>query len=91
MVVYMKMVNLTFDDSLNTADIRSDSISPPTALLWAYYYLALHLSHPLHPNPSPSRSLDLLDKALRHTPTLPEIFMANGMVLKRAGDPLGAA
>ncbi|KAK8854865.1 hypothetical protein IAR55_003604 [Kwoniella newhampshirensis] len=68
-----------------------DSISPPTVLLWAYYYLALHLSHPLHPNPSHARALQLLDLALDHTPTLPELYMAKAMVLKRAGDPLGAA
>jgi len=68
-----------------------DSSSPPTALLWAYYYLALHISHPLHPNPSPARSLDLLSLAAEHTPTLPEIYMARAMVLKRAGDPQGAA
>ncbi|OCF40829.1 peptide alpha-N-acetyltransferase [Kwoniella heveanensis CBS 569] len=67
------------------------SISPPTVLLWAYYYLALHLSHPLHPNPSHTRSLKLLDLALAHTPTLPELYMAKAMVLKRAGDALGAA
>ena len=69
----------------------TDSTAPPTALLWAYYYHALHLSHPLHPNPSASRSLDLISKAHNHTPTLPEVYMAQAMVLKRAGDPLGAA
>jgi Flp pilus assembly protein TadD len=35
--------------------------------------------------------LDLLSKALEHTPTLPEIYMARALVLKRAGDPQGAA
>jgi peptide alpha-N-acetyltransferase len=68
-----------------------DSVAPPTTLLWAYYYLALHLSHPLHPSPSHKRSLDLLSMALEHTPTLPEVYMAQAMVLKRAGDPQGAA
>lgn len=71
--------------------LRSDSISPPTVLLWAYYFLALHLSHPAHPKPAYKRSLDLLDTALVHTPTLPEIYMARAMVLKRAGDPAQAA
>ena len=65
--------------------------APPTTLLWAYYYLALHSVHPLHPNPSYSRSLDLLQHALNHTPTLPEVYMAKALVLKRAGDPLLAA
>lgn len=69
----------------------ADATAPPTALLWGYYYLALHLSHPLHPNPSFKRSLDLLEVALKHTPTLPEVYMAKAMVLKRAGNPMAAA
>ncbi|ORY35432.1 NMDA receptor-regulated protein 1-domain-containing protein [Naematelia encephala] len=74
------------------ASLHNDAtIAPPTTLLWAYYYLALHLSHPSHPNPSPDRSLKLLGIALEHTPTLPELYMAKAMVLKRAGDPYGAA
>lgn len=76
---------------LDLLNINAESTAPPTTLLWAYYYLALHLSHPLHPNPSHERSLDLLEMALEHTPTLPEVYMAKAMVLKRAGDPLGAA
>lgn len=69
----------------------ADSIPPPTTLLWAYYFLALHLAHPSNTTPSHPRALDLLQKALDHTPTLPEIYMARAMVLKRAGDPMGAA
>lgn len=73
------------------ASQETEVISPPTMLLWLYYYLALHLAHPTHPSADYVRSLDLLDTALRHTPTLPEIYMAQAMVLKRAGDPDGAA
>lgn len=71
--------------------LTSDTVPPPTTLLWAYYYLALHLVHPLHPNPDHARSLKLLDLALVHTPTLPELYMAKALVLKRAGDPAAAA
>jgi tetratricopeptide (TPR) repeat protein len=69
----------------------SDSIPPPTTLLWAYYFLALHIAHPLNPSSDYERALSLLSKALDHTPTLPEILMAKAKVLKRAGDPQGAA
>lgn len=51
----------------------------------------MHLVHPLRPKAEHARALELLDVALKHTPTLPEIYMAKAMVLKRAGDPLGAA
>ena len=70
---------------------NDETVAPPTTLLWAYYFYALHLAHPLHPSPSFQRSLDLLEKANEHTPTLPEVYMAQAKVLKRAGDPLGAA
>ncbi|GFZ49424.1 hypothetical protein JCM24511_07544 [Saitozyma sp. JCM 24511] len=79
--------NLQKDVSLHA----DDSLAPPTTLLWAYYYLALHLAHPLNPSPAFKRALDLLSIALEHTPTLPEIHMAKAMVLKRAGDVQGAA
>jgi tetratricopeptide (TPR) repeat protein len=75
----------------STSASDSQPISPPTMLLWLYYYLALHLAHPAHTTPDYARSLKLLETALEHTPTLPEIHMAKAMVLKRAGDPDGAA
>jgi HEAT repeat protein len=70
---------------------RIDTTPPPTTLLWAYYFLALHLAHPRHPSPDHIRALELLDKAIEHTPTLPELYMARAMVLKRAGDATSAA
>ncbi|KAI0698059.1 N-terminal acetyltransferase A, auxiliary subunit [Cerioporus squamosus] len=36
-------------------------------------------------------ALELLDEAITHTPTLPELYMLKARVLKRAGDPFGAA
>jgi peptide alpha-N-acetyltransferase len=45
----------------------------------------------LHPNPNHKRSLELLEVALKHTPTLPELHMAKALVLKRAGDVDAAA
>lgn len=68
-----------------------ETIAAPTTLLWAYYFLALHITHPLQPSPDCARALELLDSALEHTPTLPEIYMAKAKVLKRAGDVQAAA
>ncbi|KAF8508577.1 NMDA receptor-regulated protein 1-domain-containing protein [Hysterangium stoloniferum] len=67
----------------------------PTVHIWILYFLALHYSaRPLSPD-APSRdlarSLELLEQAIKHTPTLPELFMGKARVLKRAGDPFGAA
>jgi peptide alpha-N-acetyltransferase len=77
----------TFGSSANV----SDTVPPPTTLLWAYYYLALHVVHPLHPNPNHAHALELINLALAHTPTLPELYMAKALVLKRAGDAGAAA
>ncbi|EIW77090.1 N-terminal acetyltransferase A, auxiliary subunit [Coniophora puteana RWD-64-598 SS2] len=59
----------------------------PTARLWALYFLAQHHSH----LGAYSTALELLDAAMAHTPTLPELYMARARVLKRVGDPYGAA
>lgn len=60
---------------------------PPTTYLWTLYFLAQHHScvgdH--------ARALALLDTALAHTPTLPDLLMFRARVLKRLGDPFGAA
>ena len=55
--------------------------------IWTLYFLAQHHSHLGRHD----RALALLDTALVHTPTLPELYMFRGRVLKRAGDPYGAA
>lgn len=63
-----------------------DSIEPTTCL-WALYLLAQHHSYlGRH-----KQALEILDVAITHTPTLPELYMTRARVLKRAGDPHGAA
>ena len=60
---------------------------PPTTYLWTLYFLAQHYSFV----GQHAKSLSLLETALQHTPTLPELFMFKARVLKRLGDPYGAA
>ncbi|KAF8842021.1 N-terminal acetyltransferase A, auxiliary subunit [Paxillus ammoniavirescens] len=65
----------------------SPAASPdPTYYLWTLYFLAQHYSF-LGRHES---SLEILSTAIEHTPTLPELYMMKGRVLKRAGDPYGA-
>ncbi|KAF8180397.1 NMDA receptor-regulated protein 1-domain-containing protein [Pholiota molesta] len=59
----------------------------PTNYLWTLYFLAQHYSF----LSQPSKSLELLEIAIAHTPTLPELHLARARALKRAGDPIGAA
>lgn len=65
----------------------SESDEPPTTYLWTLYFLAQHHSFLSRHR----RSLSLLDLALQHTPTLPELYTCKARVLKRAGDLYGAA
>lgn len=63
-----------------------DTSESPTTYIWTLYLLAQHYSY--------LRRFDLalatLDDAIKHTPTLPELFTCKGRVLKRAGDLVGA-
>jgi tetratricopeptide (TPR) repeat protein len=55
--------------------------------VWTLYFQALHYSYRgLH-----DRAIQLLEKSIAHTPTLPELYMAKARNLKRAGDYIGAA
>jgi N-alpha-acetyltransferase 15/16, NatA auxiliary subunit len=68
----------------SSSDFPSDE--PPTTYLWTLYFLAQHYSSLR----KPTRALSLLDLALNHTPTLPELYTCKARVLKRAGDYFGA-
>jgi N-alpha-acetyltransferase 15/16, NatA auxiliary subunit len=60
---------------------------PPTTYLWTLYFLAQHYSF----LGQHARSLSLLELAITHTPSLPELHTCRARVLKRAGDPYGSA
>ncbi|KAF7289948.1 hypothetical protein MIND_01370000 [Mycena indigotica] len=73
--------------ALETFKSSSEPDVEPTSYLWTLYFLAQHHSYlGRH-----AQALQFLDDAISHTPTLPELHMLRGRVLKRAGDPLGAA
>ena len=59
----------------------------PSEYIWALYFLAQHYSF----LGNHKKAVELLDEAIAHTPTLPELYMFKARVLKRAGDPFGAA
>ncbi|KAJ7695429.1 NMDA receptor-regulated protein 1a [Mycena rosella] len=76
-----KFSSTSLEPSSSTTDIE------PTTYLWTLYFLAQHHSYlGRH-----SQALKMLELALAHTPTLPELHMFKGRVLKRAGDLLGGA
>ena len=61
---------------------------PPTTLVWTLYFLGQHYAT------SPktfAKAIEYIERAISHTPTLPELYMVHARVLKRAGDLLGAS
>ncbi|KAG1759844.1 N-terminal acetyltransferase A, auxiliary subunit, partial [Suillus placidus] len=61
-----------------------DSVEP-TTYLWALYLLTQHHSYlGCH-----KQALEILDIAIAHTPTLPELYMTWARALKWAGDLSG--
>jgi N-alpha-acetyltransferase 15/16, NatA auxiliary subunit len=60
--------------------------SDPTVYVWALYFLSQHYST-LN---QPEKALELINLAIEHTPTLPELYTCKGRIYKRAGDPYTA-
>lgn len=77
-----------YDPSHNARAEGSNGVvtEPPTSYLWALYFLAQHQSY----LKNYQEALTIIDVAIEHTPTLPELYSCKARLLKRAGDPLGA-
>ena len=56
---------------------------PPTCLLWTYYYV----SQQYDAKEDYVAALELVNKAIEHTPTLIELFTLKGKIYKHAGNP----
>ncbi|KAL0091618.1 NMDA receptor-regulated protein 1-domain-containing protein [Phycomyces blakesleeanus] len=54
---------------------------PPTAYLWTLYYLAQHYDY----HRQTDKALETIEKAIQHTPTVVELYMTKGKILKHAG------
>ncbi|KAJ3822659.1 NMDA receptor-regulated protein 1-domain-containing protein [Lentinula raphanica] len=74
-------------DTSPDSSVPSSSSTEPTTYLWSLYFLAQHYSY----LSEHTKALDLLDTAMSHTPTLPELYTCRARTLKRAGDFYGAS
>jgi tetratricopeptide (TPR) repeat protein len=82
-----KMVENIVESALAEFASNQSASADPTNHLWTLYFLAQHYSYLSRP----TQALEIVDQALAHTPTLPELLTCKGRILKRAGDLLGAA
>lgn len=55
---------------------------PPTVLLWTLYFLAQHYDH----LGNLDKAFEFINRAIEHTPTLIELFIAKGKIYKHARD-----
>ncbi|KAG8813414.1 hypothetical protein FRC17_001586 [Serendipita sp. 399] len=76
-----------YQDELEAATSKKSDDESPTTYVWTLYFLGLHYSA----QGEYQRAHDILNKAIEHTPTLPELYTAKARNLKRAGDYIGAA
>ncbi|KAG8856490.1 hypothetical protein FRB91_000771 [Serendipita sp. 411] len=76
-----------YRDELEAESGTKDEDDSPTTYVWTLYFLGLHYSA----QGEYQRAHDILNKAIEHTPTLPELYTAKARNLKRAGDHVGAA
>ena len=75
------LLHLSFDDSINTTG-SEDSCT----LIWVRYFLAQHYCY----FGNNELALQVVDKALLHTPTLIELYVLRGKILKKQGELLEA-
>ncbi|KAG0242048.1 N-alpha-acetyltransferase 16, NatA auxiliary subunit-like protein [Mortierella sp. GBAus27b] len=68
-------------------DSAGTKTEPPTALLWTLYFLAQHFDY----QHKSDQALVYIDRAIEHTPTLVELYMTKGRILKHAGNYVEAA
>lgn len=61
-----------------TFDDKSDKREPPSVLLWTLYYLAQHYDY----HQQFDKALESINAAIDHTPTIVELYMTKGRILK---------
>ncbi|KAG0310653.1 N-alpha-acetyltransferase 16, NatA auxiliary subunit [Dissophora globulifera] len=67
-------------------DNSGATVEPPTAVLWTLYFLAQHFDY----QRKTGQALEYINRAIQHTPTLVELHMTKGRILKHGGDLVGA-
>jgi len=72
-------------DSSTQSNGTSSQKEPPTTLLWTLYFLSLHYAHP-KTHRDLTRSLEFIEQAIEHTPTLVELHLTKARLLKYKGD-----
>lgn len=80
---------LEIKSSLETSKTFPSSyeIESPSTYLWTLYLLAQHFDE----RRQYEKALSLIDQAIAHTPTVIDLYLVKGRIMKHAGDPVAAA
>jgi peptide alpha-N-acetyltransferase len=81
--------NFPSNDTSSQPNGTSIKSEPPTTFLWTLYFLSLHYVHPKSQR-NVTKSLELIEEAIRHTPTLVELYLTKARLLKYQNDMSGA-
>jgi len=67
---------------LKHATEDSEEKEPPSTIVWAWFYLAQHYSK----LGDQSKALEVINKAIAHTPTVTDLYVFKARIFKRAGN-----
>ena len=70
--------HLTSCERFDSEDVDSLAAEPASAVLWTYFYLAQHYDY----LKDSVKALQYINMAIEHTPTLIELFVGKGRILK---------
>ncbi|KAH0434372.1 hypothetical protein IEQ34_026832 [Dendrobium chrysotoxum] len=68
-----------------------DTKEPPSTLLWILFLLSQHMSQHYERRGQHDLALVKIDEAIKHTPTVIDLYSIKGRILKHAGDLVAAA
>lgn len=88
-VEILEAVFLEILSSLDTSKTfpSSSDIESPSTYLWTLYLLAQHFDQ----RRQYEKGLSYIDQAISHTPTVIDLYLVKGRILRHAGDPVAAA
>uniref|UniRef100_A0A915D8S6 N-alpha-acetyltransferase 16, NatA auxiliary subunit n=1 Tax=Ditylenchus dipsaci TaxID=166011 RepID=A0A915D8S6_9BILA len=81
--ILLDFVRLIEENGYDKASLDGSSLPEcPTTVLWVYYYLAQHFDR----LKNYTKAHKFIDVALKHTPTLIELYMVKAKIFKHSGD-----
>ncbi|XP_003742914.1 N-alpha-acetyltransferase 15, NatA auxiliary subunit [Galendromus occidentalis] len=85
-LIEMYLQNLVISSTFESAGGDGAELQPVTSVVWTLYLACQHFDH----IGDTKRALELVERAIEHTPTLIELYLAKAKFYKHAGNMIGA-